>query len=64
LVINNENECDYVAGDKKIISLFKEKISQDEAQDCSGTGECDHFDCNEENCPHLNCSEIDNEDIS
>lgn len=64
LVINNENECDYVAGDKKIIALFQEKLTQDSSQDCSEPEECDHFDCNEENCPHLNCSEIDDDDVS
>ncbi len=64
LVINNENECDYVAWDKKIISLFQEKIEQDSLQVCDDPENCDHFDCNVENCPHLNCSEIDHEDIS
>lgn len=64
LVINNENECDYVAGDKKIISLFQEKIEQDSLQVCEDPEDCDHFDCNVENCPHLNCSEINHEDIS
>jgi len=49
LVINNENECNYVAGDNKIISFFQEKI---DAED-------ENFNCNQENCPDLNCSEID-----
>ncbi|HKL44002.1 MAG TPA: cytochrome c biogenesis protein [Candidatus Absconditabacterales bacterium] len=64
LVINNENECDYVAGDKKIIGLFEEKIAQDEYQICDNPEDCDHFDCNEENCPHINCSQIDDEEVS
>ncbi len=64
LVINNENECDYVAWDKKIISLFQEKIDQDSSQTCEDPEHCDHFDCNLESCPHLNCSEINHEDIS
>ena len=64
LVINNENECDYVAWDKKIISLFQEKLEQDAEQSCSDPENCPHFDCNEENCPHLNCSEIDHNDVS
>ncbi len=49
LVINNENECDYVAWDSKIISFFQEKLNS----------ENEDFVCNEENCPDLNCSEID-----
>ena len=53
LVINNENECNYVAGDSKIISFFQEKI---DAED-------ENFTCNQENCPDLNCSEIDTWDI-
>lgn len=64
LVINNENECDYIAWDKKIIELFQEKLDQDSKQSCSDPENCPHFDCNEENCPHLNCSEINHEDIS
>jgi len=64
LVIDNENECDYVAGDKKIIALFQEKLVQDSSQDCAEAEDCDHFDCNEENCPHINCSEIDEEEVS
>ena len=53
LVINNENECNYVAGDSKIISFFQEKI---DAED-------ENFECNQENCPDLNCSEIDTWDV-
>ena len=64
LIINNENECDYVAGDKKIISLFQEKLEQDSLQSCEDPENCPHFDCNMESCPHLNCSQIDHEDIS
>lgn len=53
LVINNENECDYVAWDKKIISFFNEKIA---AKD-------ENFKCNEDTCPDLNCSEINSWDV-
>jgi len=53
LVIDNENECEYVAGDKKIISFFQEKL---DAED-------DSFECNQENCPDLNCWEINSWDI-
>ena len=53
LVIENENECSYVAGDSKIISFFQEKIN----------AENENFECNEENCPWLNCGEIDTGDI-
>jgi hypothetical protein len=53
-----------VAGDKKIIALFQEKLVQDSSQDCAEAEDCDHFDCNEENCPHINCSEIDEEEVS
>lgn len=64
LVINNENECNYVAWDKKIISLFQEKLDKDATQTCQDSGDCKHFDCNEESCPDLNCWEIDYSDIS
>jgi len=64
LVINNENECDYVAWDKKIISLFQEKLNQDATQICEDHKDCEHFNCNTETCPNLNCSEINHEDIS
>lgn len=53
LVINNENECSYVAWDSKIISFFKEKVAADD----------ENFECNEENCPWLNCWEIDTWDV-
>jgi len=53
LVIDDENECEYVAGDSKIISFFQEKL---DAED-------ENFKCNEENCPDLNCSEIDTGDV-
>ena len=53
LVIENENECDYVAWDKKIISFFQEKLD----------AESENFECNQENCPDLNCSEIDSGDV-
>ena len=64
LVIDSENECDYVAGDKKIIWFFQEKLIQDSTKVCEGWEDCPHFDCNDENCPHLNCGEIDEKDIS
>jgi cytochrome c biogenesis protein CcdA/glutaredoxin len=64
LVIESENECDYVAWDKKIIWFFQEKISQDDAKICSEWEDCVHFECNDENCPHLNCGAIDDKDIS
>ena len=53
LVIENENECDYVAWDKKIISFFQEKLD----------AESENFECNQENCPDLNCSEINSGDV-
>lgn len=53
LVINNKNECSYVAWDSKIISFFKEKIAAED----------ENFTCNEENCPGLNCGEINSGDI-
>jgi len=53
LVIENKNECDYVAWDKKIIEFFQEKLD----------AEKEDFECNQENCPGLNCSEIDSGDI-
>jgi len=53
LVIENENECDYVAWDKKIISFFQEKLD----------AENENFECNPENCPDLNCSEINSGDV-
>lgn len=53
LVIENENECDYVAWDKKIISFFQEKLD----------AENENFECNQENCPDLNCSEINSGDV-
>lgn len=53
LVIENENECDYVAWDKKIISFFQEKLD----------AESENFECNPENCPDLNCSEINSGDV-
>lgn len=64
LVIDSENECDYVAGDKKIIWFFQEKLIQDSTKVCEEWEDCPHFDCNDENCPHLNCGEIDEKDIS
>lgn len=66
LVIENENECEYIMWDKKIISFFQEKLDQDSLINCdwSSSGTCDHFDCNMENCPHLNCGEINQEDVS
>lgn len=63
LVIESENECDYVAGDKKIIWFFQEKIAQDELSSCEWN-DCESFECNDENCPHLNCGQIDQDDIS
>ena len=53
LVIDNENECEYVAWDKKIISFFQEKLD----------AESENFECNQENCPDLNCSEINSGDV-
>lgn len=53
LVIDNENECEYVAWDKKIIEFFQEKLD----------AENENFECNQENCPELNCSEIDSGDV-
>lgn len=53
LVIDNENECEYVAWDKKIIEFFQEKMD----------AESENFECNQENCPGLNCSEIDSGDV-
>jgi len=53
LVIENENECDYVAWDTKIISFFQEKLD----------AENEDFECNPENCPDLNCSEINSGDV-
>jgi len=53
LVIDNKNECDYVAWDKKIISFFQEKLD----------AENENFECNQENCPDLNCSEINSGDV-
>ena len=53
LVIENENECDYVAWDKKIISFFQEKLD----------AESENFECNQESCPDLNCSEINSGDV-
>ena len=64
LVIESENECEYVAWDKKIIWFFQEKLAQDEAKACDGWEDCAHFECNEESCPHLNCGAIDDKDIS
>lgn len=53
LVIENENECEYVAWDTKIISFFQEKLD----------AESENFECNEANCPDLNCSEINSWDV-
>ena len=53
LVIENENECDYVFGDNKIISFFQEKLD----------AESKNFECNPENCPDLNCGEINSGDV-
>jgi len=53
LVIDDEDECSYVAGDTKIISFFQEKL---DAED-------EDFKCNEENCPDLNCGEINSGDV-
>lgn len=53
LVIDNENECKYVAWDKKIIEFFQEKLD----------AESENFECNQENCPDLNCSEINSGDV-
>ena len=53
LVIDNENECEYVAWDKKIIEFFQEKLD----------AESENFECNQENCPDLNCSEINSGDV-
>lgn len=64
LVIDSENECDYVAGDKKIIWFFQEKLAQDADKVCEEWEDCSNFECNEENCPHLNCWEINEQDIS
>ena len=64
LVIESENECDYVAWDKKITWFFQEKIAQDSIANCTNWQDCDHFECNDENCPHLNCWHIDQKDIS
>jgi hypothetical protein len=52
-VIDDEDECSYVAGDTKIISFFQEKL---DAED-------EDFKCNEENCPDLNCGEINSGDV-
>lgn len=64
LVIDSENECEYVAWDKKIIWFFEEKIAQDDIKDCEDVENCPNFECNEENCPHLNCGNINEQDIS
>lgn len=53
LVIDNENECDYVAWDTKIISFFQEKLAAED----------ENFECNQENCPDLNCWEINSGDV-
>lgn len=51
LVINNENECNYINGSDPIIDFFQKKM------DMMATLEQEHVECNTETCSGLSCEQ-------